>query len=248
MRKPKKRKKRRKKMYNSSHHQQQQMMMNASSYRSANEARRQRLALQNLEQQQQLFHKQRHEMLLQAVATRAPFIREETELRDHMHSAFHRSCIEIQNWNQRMAKVSSKNQEKHSKLSENVSRAVNLHIFKLDVEEEFEARRVLEVQEEKCRLMIRRVMQHDQYLIDCMFEQRRCIDAERRIRECYEKEEQFLRDEYQKGYDLKPWQPYSQLFGVCPFIHKKDCPFAAGKKQRHLHFPIDPEHYCMCET
>ncbi len=219
----------------------------SNSYRTANEARKQRLAQQTMEQQVQLFHKQRHEMLLQAVATRAPFLRDETDLRDQMFSTFSRSCTEIQNWNSRMAKVQTKREILHSKLSDNVSRVVSLEIAKIAFEAEFEARRVLEVQEEKCRLMIRRVMQHDQYLLDCMFAQRRCLQAETRIRKCFADEEESLREEYQKGYDLKPWQPYSQLFGVCPFHMKKDCPFHSSKKQRVLHFPLDPDHYCMSE-
>jgi hypothetical protein len=228
---------------------QQQLPPNTSSvaYRTANEARRQRVAQQNYEQLVQLHHKQRHDMLLQAVATRAPFLREETELRDQMLTAFKRSCTEIQNWNARMAKVEMKKKAQHAVLSQNVSRVVALEMINVDAEKEAETRRALEVMEEKCRLMINRVMQHNQYLVDCLFAQRRCIAAESRIRECFEKEELFLREEYQKGYDLKPWQPFSQLFGVCPFHHKKDCPFSNTKKSRLLHFPMDPNHYCCSE-
>lgn len=233
--------------------QQQQLLQqyapgsSASAYRTANEARKQRLAQQNFEQQQHLFHKQRHEMLLQAVATRAPFLKEENDIRDQTATAFHRSSTEILHWSNRMAKLQSKKDFFKAKLTENVARVVHLEIKQMDVESEFEARRCMEVQEEKCRLMIRRVMQHDRYLLDCMLEQRRCIRAEERIRQCYENEEEQQREEYQKGYDLKPWQPYSQLFGVCPFHQKKDCPFHGAKKQRVLHFPMDPQHYCMSE-
>lgn len=219
----------------------------SNSYRTANEARKQRLAQQNFEQQTQLFHKQRHDMLLQAVATRAPLLRDESDLRDQMSNAFTRSCVEIANWNNRMSKMQNKKDFLHSKLSENVSRVVNLQIAKITIDCEFETRRALDVQEEKCRLMIRRVMQHDQHLLDCMFAQRRCLQAEERIRKYCLDEEETEREEYQKGYDLKPWQPYSQLFGVCPFHMKKDCPFHSSKKQRVLHFPMDPEHYCMSE-
>jgi hypothetical protein len=230
-----------------SQQQQQQPPNSASSYRTANEARRQRVAQQNYEQLVQLHHKQRHEMLLQAVATRAPFLREESELRDQMSTAFKRSCTEILNWNARMAKVEAKKKAHHAVLAGNVSRVVAIEMNSVDNETEAESRRALEVMEEKCRLMIRRVIQHDQYLIDCLFAQRRCIAAESRIRECFEKDEMNLREEYQKGYDLKPWQPFSQLFGVCPFHHKKDCPFSSTKKSRLLHFPMDPNHYCCSE-
>ena len=188
--------------------------MNSAAYRSANEARRQRNILASQEQQLQQFHKQRHEALLAAVAGRMPVLREEQEQREQAMHTFRRSTVELTQWSQRMAKARARGEFRGEVLGSNVRRAVNLAADELEHQQEDAARRAMAVQEEKCRLMIWRVQQHDKYLIDCVCAQRRLVRAESRIRECYEAEELKLRDEAQTDYDKKPWQPFSQLFGV----------------------------------
>jgi hypothetical protein len=216
-----------------------------ANYRSANEARRQRAALQNAEQQVQLFHKQRHDMLVLHVAQRAPILRDENDVREQAFAAFKRSLTEIHNWIQRRDKQQARSDARHAKLSENVARVVHMTLDSIDATLEFDARRQLEVMEEKCRRMVWRVMEHDAYLLNCTMQQRRLVRAEARKRETFEAEELRLREEYEVGYNLKPWQPHSLLYGVCPFARKCDCPFSKEKKQRLLPFPVAPDHFAF---
>lgn len=215
----------------------------SASYRSANEARRERMAIQHAEQQLQLFHKQRHDILVSAIGQRNPIAREENELREHYFHNFRRSVVEIQNWQSRRTKQTARHNARHEKLSANVARVVNMTIDDIDASLEFEARRQIDVLEEKCRRMIWRVMAHDSYLLECQMQQRRLIRAEDRIRETYSNEERKLRDEIETAYNCKPWQPHSLLYGVCPFSKKSDCPFFKEKKQRLLPFPVSPDHF-----
>ncbi len=209
-------------------------------HRTANEARRQRMLLQNAEQMQQIHHKQRHDALLQAVASRAPVLREEADHRDTMAATFRRSIVEIHQWVAKSAAATARNDAIHARLSDNVARVVAIAIDHLDRDGEAGPRRAVELLEEKCRLAVRRVMAHEAFLIECVAQQRRCFDAERRIRETHAANEQRLRDEAQLDYSKKPWAPHLQLFGVCPFHNRRDCPFANARKSR---IDVDPLHF-----
>lgn len=157
-------------------------MMMDKSYRSANARRLQREALHNAEQQVQGFHKQRADALSQCMTQRVPMVREETENRDSMLHTLRRGVVEISSWSARISRTDTKRRQRHSVLSDNASRVIRNALDEFVDELEGEARRALFVYEEKTRLMVWRVQTHDQYLIDCVFAERRLVRAEEKIR------------------------------------------------------------------